>query len=189
MIIMPKNQRRVSLVSVAGTVAVAALAASALITAVATQPAASLQIPEGLRAEHEAIHSALEQATRAPGRVGEAAAELARVLHPHFERENQIALPPLGLLAALARGARPADEAAALEMTDALKAEMPRMLAEHQEIRVATMRLRNVARAEGAAAVEHLAEELAAHAQMEEDVMYPAAILVGDVIRARSQGK
>ena len=34
-----------------------------------------------------------------------------------------------------------------------------------------------------------LAETLAAHAQTEEEVLYPAAILVGDIIRARSAMK
>jgi hypothetical protein len=32
---------------------------------------------------------------------------------------------------------------------------------------------------------EHLAETLAAHARMEEEILCPAAILVGDIIRAR----
>lgn len=59
----------------------------------------SVEIPQSLRTEHEVIHSALEEATKAPGRVGAAAKELAAVLDPHFKRENEIALPPLGLLA------------------------------------------------------------------------------------------
>ena len=63
-----------------------------------------ITIPQSLQAEHHEIHEALAEATPAPGRVGAAAKELAAVLDPHFERENQIALPPLGLLAPLAAG-------------------------------------------------------------------------------------
>jgi hypothetical protein len=74
-----------------------------------------IEIPESIRREHEAIHSALVAATRAPGRVGIAAKALADVLHPHFVREEEIAL----------------------------------------------------------------------HARTEEEVLYPAALLVGDVLRAR----
>jgi hypothetical protein len=88
----------------------------------------SVEIPQSLRTEHEVIHSALEEATKAPGRVGAAAKELAAVLDPHFKRENEIALPPLGLLAPLAAGERPAGMEAALAMTDALRKELPRML-------------------------------------------------------------
>lgn len=148
-----------------------------------------LTIPQSLQTEHEEIHEALTEATRAPGRVGAAAKELAAVLHPHFERENQIALPPLGLLAPLARGETPASLQEALTMTDALRKELPRMLEEHKRIRAATEKLRIAAREEKAPAQERLAETLAVHAQTEEEVLYPAAILVGDVIRARMAKK
>ena len=144
-----------------------------------------LVIPQSLQAEHAEIHRALAEATRAPGRVGAAATELAALLHPHFERENEIALPPLGLLAALAAGERPAGEQEALAMADALRKEWPRMLEEHKRIRAATEKLRDAARAQKASVQERLAERLAAHAQTEEEVLYPAAILVGDIIRAR----
>jgi hypothetical protein len=77
--------------------------------------------------------------------VGAAAKELAAVLDPHFERENQIALPPLGLLAPLAAGKTPSGLPEALAMTDALRKELPRMLEEHKRIRAATEKLRSAA--------------------------------------------
>jgi hypothetical protein len=70
-------------------------------------------------------------------------------------------------------------------MTDALRKELPRMLEQHKRIRAATEKLRIAAREEKAPAHEQLAETLAAHAQTEEEILYPAAILVGDIIRAR----
>jgi hypothetical protein len=60
------------------------------------------------------------------------------------------------------------------------------MLSEHKAIRAATVRLGEVAKAAGDATVERLAETLKVHAQSEEEVFYPAALLVGDVVRARS---
>jgi hypothetical protein len=59
------------------------------------------------------------------------------------------------------------------------------MLEEHEAIRAATMHLADIARAEGNTAVALLAEKLAMHARSEEEVFYPAAILVGDLVRAR----
>lgn len=106
----------------------------------------AIQVPQSLRTEHEAIHSALEEAIKAPGRVGAAAKELAAVLGPHFKREDEIALPPLGLLAPLAAGEKPSGMEAALAMTDALRKELPRMLEEHKRIRGATEKLRAAAR-------------------------------------------
>src|SRR5512143_1337890 len=145
----------------------------------------ALAIPKAVQTEHEAIHAALVEATRAPGRVGTAANELAKVLHPHFVREEQIALPPLGLLAPLARGESHAEMADVLALTDSLRAELPHMIEEHRAIAAATRRLGSAAQLEGQAATAELAEALLAHAAMEEQVMYPAAIVVGDLVRAR----
>jgi hypothetical protein len=151
-----------------------------------TMSKTAISIPASIKAEHDEIHAELVAATKAPGTVGEAARALAAVLHPHFVREEEIALPPLGLLAPLARGEAPKDMRDVLTMTDALKAELPRMLDEHKVIHAATARLGNVARAEGNAAVAHLADKLALHASGEEEVFYPAAILVGELVRART---
>ena len=60
-----------------------------------------LSIPEPLKAEHAELHAELSSAIDAGGRVGEAAKEVAKRLHPHFVREEEFALPPLGLLASL----------------------------------------------------------------------------------------
>ena len=146
-------------------------------------------IPESMRAEHAEIHAELERATKAAGTVGAAARELAAVLHPHFMREEQIALPPLGLLAPLARGEYTEAMRAVLPMTDSLRAELPRMLKEHEAIRAATLRLGEVARAAGNEPVAELAEKLALHARGEEEMFYPAAVLVGDLVRARASAR
>ena len=148
-----------------------------------------VEIPKSVQAEHEAIHSALNEASRAPGGVGAAAQELAKVLHPHFVREEEIALPPLGLLARLAADPSAAAMANVLTMTDALKRELPLMLQEHERIRAAVEKLRRAAHAENSEKYERLADHLALHAQTEEEVLYPAAILVGEVLRARLQQK
>ena len=149
------------------------------------------QIPQSVQVEHEEIHSTLVRATKAPGRVGAAAKALAEVLHPHFVREEEIALPPLGLLAPLASGAKITDaqSAEALAMTGSLKQELPRMLDEHKEISAAVEKLRIAAHAENAVEYERLAEQLALHAKTEEEVLYPATLLVGEVLRARTEKK
>ncbi len=149
--------------------------------------AAAIEAPESIRREHEEIHEALVAATRAPGPVGESARELEAVLGPHFEREEQIALPPLGLLEPLARGDYEPWMRDVLPMTDSLAAELPQMLREHEAIGAATARLERVAREEGAADVERLARTLRSHAKSEEEILYPAAILVGDVVRQRAR--
>jgi hypothetical protein len=167
-----------------------ALLASAFVMAPRAQHGTtSTLIPSSLRAEHDGIHAELEAATRAPGAIGAAAKELAAILHPHFVREQEIALPPLGALAGLAAGKRPADAAGILEMTNALRRELPQMLEEHKRIKAAVLKLRETAVKARAPKFERLADDLAHHALSEEEVLYPAAILVGDLLAAPVRSK
>ena len=142
-------------------------------------------IPQPLQQEHEALHERLRQATQAGGEVGEAARTLARLMHPHFVKEDQIALPPLGLLAALARGEWSTEMAEVLTLTEQLEAELPQMLAEHQGIVAALNALREAAARAGRGEIVAFAEALVEHARTEEEVMYPAAVLVGRFVRQR----
>jgi hypothetical protein len=143
-------------------------------------------IPSSIRADHHEVREALQRATKLGGRTGVAARALDAVLQPHFVREEQIALPPLSMLAPLVRSEHARVPGWLLPMTDSLRRELPQMLREHVAIRAATQRLAREARAEGQSAVARLTDELALHALSEEEVLYPAAILVGDLVRARS---
>lgn len=144
-----------------------------------------LTIPASLRHEHSALHGELRRATQAPGEVGEAARVVARLMHPHFLKEDEIALPPLGLLAALARGEQVADMEQVLRLTERLEAELPAMLDEHRQIVGALQRLRQSAEAAGRADITGFANRLMQHARTEEEVIYPAAVLVGRHVRLR----
>lgn len=140
---------------------------------------AMLKTPGSIAAEHKVLHSVLQRATRETGEVGKAARELEAVLSPHFRREEEIATPPLGLLPALASGPVTSEMAAVLPMTEALERELPQMLDEHQSIRTALRKFRAAAQAAGRTEYVAFSDELAAHAREEEEIHYPAAILVG----------
>lgn len=137
-------------------------------------------IPEPLRAEHQELHAKLLLATHASGELGEAAREAARLMGPHFAREEQFALPPLGLLADVVRGARRAEMREALALTRKLRRELPAMFDEHRQIVGALERLRTAAQATGSHHYEELAVALRRHAELEELVLYPAAVLLGE---------
>ena len=143
------------------------------------------QIPKPLKAEHDELHGELVQATKAGGRTGEAAKTVANLLHPHFVKEEEYALPPLALLVALSQGKVEAGMADVLKMTDRLKPELSTMLAEHKQIVGALAKLVDAAKVENKPHIVHFAEKLMLHAQTEEQVLYPAAILVGEVVRAK----
>lgn len=141
------------------------------------------EIPAPLQKEHEALHARLVKATLEPGVVGEAAREVARLLHPHFVREEEFALPPLGLLAQVAGGRITPEMAEVLPMTRRLEAELPQMLEEHRRIVEALEKLRAAAAAANRPEHEDFAGALIEHALTEEQVLYPAAIVVGQRVR------
>ncbi|HAF14835.1 MAG TPA: hypothetical protein DCK93_03345 [Blastocatellia bacterium] len=142
--------------------------------------------PRPLKVEHAELHEELAKATKEGGRVGEAAKAVAELLHPHFVKEEEYALPPLGLLSMLAQGQVTPEMRDVLAMTDKLKAELPRMVEEHQAIVAALEKLVAAARQEGKPEYALFADKLMLHAQNEEEVLYPAAILVGEYLKLRS---
>jgi hypothetical protein len=142
-------------------------------------------IPRPLKAEHDELHGELVEATKAGGRTGDAAKAVAKLLHPHFVKEEEYALPPLSLLVALSEDKFDPSMAGVLKMTDRLKPELGTMLAEHKEVVEALVKLVDAAKAENSPHIAHFAEKLMLHAQTEEQVLYPAAILVGEIVRSK----
>lgn len=140
---------------------------------------AVIAAPQSITTEHHEIHDVLGRALKESGALGHAARELEGLLHSHFKREEEIATPPLGLLRALATGEPTAEMRAVLPMTTALEAELPQMLREHEAVRAALGKFREAAVAADRAEYVRFADTLAAHARQEEEILYPAAILVG----------
>lgn len=138
-----------------------------------------VRTPQSIAVEHQELHETLARASKEADGIGAAARELERALAPHFEREEEIATPPLGLLPALAQGAATSEMRAVLPMTDALERELPQMLREHQAIREAARKFRSAAERGGRQDYVRFADELASHARQEEEILYPAAVLVG----------
>lgn len=183
-----------------------ALICSALVAGIVILPAAALaqdphtqhhaatkvspmQTPQTLAAEHRELHEVLARASKEGGELGRAAKELEKSLAPHFRREEEIATPPLGLLPKLARENATADMRGVLPMTDALERELPQMLREHEVIRAAVTRFSAEAAKAGRDEYVRFSDELAAHARQEEEILYPAAVLVGRYVRRTAPEK
>ena len=147
--------------------------------------AMKLEIPGSLKLEHKELHQTLEKFTKLPGKTGLAAQEVATLLHPHFLKEEEYALPPLGLLPALARGEANAGMKPVIEMSDKLKNEFQQMLSEHQQIVIAVQKLKDAAEAEHHPDVIRFTESLKLHAKTEEEVLYPTAILIGEYLKLK----
>jgi hypothetical protein len=142
-------------------------------------------LPPVLTMEHDAIQEELSRASRAGGRTGQAAWDVTQVLFPHVYREEEFAIPPLVLLPRLARGEFDADMEQVLHKTEVMKSEFPRMLEEHKVIVAALQKLLQAATSEGHVGFARLAQKLIYHAQTEEEILYPASILVGEFLKLK----
>jgi hypothetical protein len=188
---MKSVDRRRALKAIAGTAGLTALSHSAADAAEPKQPKKEggrqieIKIPESLKAEHDELHEELVRAMKAGGKTGEAAKAVAKVLHPHFVKEEELAMPPLGLLRALAYGPVRPEMEKVVELTDKLKKELPMMLKEHQAIVEALGTLAEAAKKENQPQARQFAEKLKQHAKTEEDVTYPAALLVGEYVKLK----
>ena len=145
-------------------------------------------IPPSILEEHEALRAALAQVSAEPGELGEAGRALAATVGPHFVKEEELALPPLGLLPALAAGEDVPDPARIIELASRLEAELPTMVEEHREIGAAIEVLIQAAEAANRPEYAGLGEEILHHARSEEEITYPAAIVVGRYLQTRAEG-
>ena len=142
-------------------------------------------MPRSLRLEHAALARSLAAAGAEPGCLGEEARRGARLLEPHARKEEAFAMPPLGLLARLARGEAHPGMAEVLPHSDWLKNNLATFVAEHRMIAAAAEQLLEAARAQQRPDLADLAERIINHARLEEEVLYPAAVLVGEYLRLR----
>jgi hemerythrin-like domain-containing protein len=155
-----------------------------------------LRIPESLELEHEELHEQLYKGIKEGGKVGEAAKAVAHVLHPHFEKEEEYALPPLGLLSSLlleeqeqrkGRKSKITQEMKnnVISMADRLKTDLSHMVEEHNEIVASLNNLIEIAKIENKKELVQFAEKLKLHAKTEEQVLYPTAILIGEYLKLK----
>jgi hypothetical protein len=139
----------------------------------------------GARVEHERLRKELEKATTVGGETADAARAVLKVLLPHMLLEEEFAIPPVRLLPRLARGELTPDMEKILPKSEMMKANLPHMLEDHVHIVAALRHLLQAALKERHEGYAGFAQRLILHAQQEEEVFYPASILVGEYIKLR----
>lgn len=142
-----------------------------------------IAIPEPIRVEHEHLHHNLQEAMRAGGETGSAAKRVQQALADHFEQENELVMPLLGLLGPLAEGEASEQMRPAIAMSEKVQELLPQFMEEHRAIHEAVDQLEKVAESEGKSEVAGFARRLRLHARHEEAVLYPAAIVVGQRVK------
>lgn len=143
-----------------------------------------LQIPESLRLRHEAFHAEFTRATKEKGKVGDAARAIEKLAEAHFAKAKD-AFPPLALLPQLSEGKVSPEMRKAVPIAERLKASLPQIRREHRELIAGLKRLAEAAQDEGQTEYVRFAERLVWHIQEEEEVLYPAVLLVGEYVNLK----
>jgi hypothetical protein len=150
---------------------------------VSPQSTPHFAIPLSLLEEHAELYTAFETAARVPGETGVAARRVIALRRPHVEKEQRIAYPLLRLLPMLGKGPVEPWMIELLPLADQLRAALPDLKREHVEILRALEVLRTEAWSEGHPEYAFLAQRLKHHIRMEEDILYPAALVTAEYVR------
>lgn len=141
------------------------------------------KIPKSLKNGHENLCSELKDIISIGGKIGEKAKILDNIMGSHFLKEEEYALPPLGFLLALAEGDWEIDSKTAIEMSDKLKSKISELKTDHEHILKALHDLKVVADRENNIAVNQFVKDLKLHAAIEDQVLYPTTILIGNYLK------
>lgn len=144
-----------------------------------------LPVPSSLKAEHAEIQAELAAAMRSGGSTERAAKDVAKLLNAHFVKEEEFAFPILALLPRLASQEKTPERDEIIRRSERFKLELPQMLQEHKAIVAGLTKLLEAARKENKPEQVQFVEKLKLHAQTEEELLYPAALMIGDYLRLR----
>lgn len=147
-----------------------------------------LKMPDSLRARHEAFQAEFVKVTQETGKVGDAARAIEKVGATHFAKAKD-AFAPLGLLPQLAEGKVTPQMRVAIQKAEKLRSGLRQIHGEHRELVAGLKRLAEAAKEEGKTDYVRFAERLTLHIQEEEEVLYPAVLLVVDSVKWRLDKK
>jgi hypothetical protein len=145
-----------------------------------------LELPEALRLSHTQLSAALTKISRRGGRTTAVAETIAQTLEPHLEHEEKKVLRILGLLAPLAAGKFDPEWLNNLSEWGELETNESELHLQHRKLVRAGEELLAIAREEDAREVLDFAEGLLLRIRLDEEVFYPAALLIRNYLRLRA---
>ena len=142
--------------------------------------------PKALLNGHENLFRNIESIVSLGGDIGESAKLLADISYPHFKREEEYALPPLSLLLAISEGNWEIESQAAITMAEKLEAKLLEMKKEHDKICEILENLDAFSETTNNQKIKLFVNDLKLHIEMEEQVLYPATILIGEYLKNKN---
>jgi hypothetical protein len=144
------------------------------------------EVPSSIMEVHKTLLDQAYQYTLLPDSAGLAAIKLYELMQYHFKEEEDYVLPPLGLLPMLANGEIPEESEELIQLTEKLKSQLAVILAEHQMVVAYLEDIKQVASDDYLSEINKFEKELQKHAQIEEEVFFPASILIDEYVELKS---
>jgi hypothetical protein len=144
------------------------------------------EVPSSIKKEHEYLLDKIYKITLLKDSTGTAAIKLNELMQHHFKEEEDFVLPPLGLLPLLASGKLPEHSEGVIALTEKLKSQLTHITVEHQMIKAYMDELIMAAVKDKHPEIIEFENEVKKHANTEEEVFFPAAIMVGEYLKLKS---
>lgn len=144
------------------------------------------EVPLSIKEDHEYLLGKIHKITLYQDSTGRAAVKLKDLLEHHFAEEEDFALTPLGILPLLATGEVPEESKEIIELCEKLKSELLHLTIEHQLIKAFMSEIIQVATIENHPEVIEFEKALQQHANIEEEVLSPTIILIGEYLQLKS---
>jgi hemerythrin-like domain-containing protein len=149
-----------------------------------------LSAPPSMEHEHDEIWRLLIEVQHLSGKTGSIAEKLSKDLKDHIDKEESLALPLLGILRDIADRKLTSGVAKRASLLGSkLEKEYSGMLHGHKELYKILERLKKVGAEEGHLTAIRFAEALETHSKQEEEVLYPAAIVAGQMALKQARSK
>ncbi len=144
------------------------------------------EVPLSIKKEHDELLENLHKITSNKDSTGRAAKKLYNLMQHHFNEEEDYVLPPLGLLPQLSSGEIPEQSKNVITLTEKLKSQLSHMSAEHQLITAFLDEMKQADTNRQYPEIIEFEKEVHKHAKIEEEVLFPASILVGDYLKLKN---
>ena len=143
-------------------------------------------MPSSIKNEHDSLLARLHVITLFQDSTGIVAIKLLEMMEHHFREEENFVFPPLVLLPSLASGEIHEKSEEVIQLTEKLKSQLTHMSVEHQLIKTHMRELGQAATKDNHAEIITFIHDVHKHATIEEEIYFPAAILVGEYLKLRA---
>ena len=144
-----------------------------------------LATPAALLQGHDEARAELARASMQGGPIAKAAKRVAQLCLPHFEHEEKSVFPVLAMLPYLAPENLRPEMMDVLPLITEFKARHHELDGHHESILAAIEAFHQTAHKEKNREFFDFASSLRVHENLEEEVIYPTVVLIGDYLRER----